>query len=150
MKSKLILVAALCSANAISINKLTIVDKDGNEIEKNPGYVPEVEFNEDHPEKEVVGGKYTQAKLAEKSVQDFWNDNAKSDTPEATIREKYFKELKEYEDQQKELYSPKAETKEEDKKDDKEEKPEKVETENKDEKTKELKEEPSKEKTEEF
>ena len=103
MKSKLILVAALCSANAISINKLTIVDKDGNPIEKNEGYVPEVEFNENHPEKEVVGGKYTQAKLADKRSDDFWTDNAKSDTPVSAIREDYFRRMKEYEDAQKEL-----------------------------------------------
>ena len=44
-------------------------------------YVPEVEFNENHPAKEVVGGNYTQAKLKEKFRKDFWYDNAKSDTP---------------------------------------------------------------------
>ena len=103
MKSKLILVAALCSANAISINKLTIVDKDGNPVEKNEGYVPEVEYNEDHPAKEVVGGKYTQKKLADKRETDYWTDAAKSDTPESTIREDYFRRMKEYDDAQKEL-----------------------------------------------
>ena len=44
-------------------------------------YVPEVEYNPDHPPKEVVGGNYTQAKLKAKAKVDFWYDNAKSDTP---------------------------------------------------------------------
>ena len=44
-------------------------------------YVPEVDFNPDHPPKEVVGGKYTQEKLKKQAKIDFWYDNAKSDTP---------------------------------------------------------------------
>ena len=44
-------------------------------------YVPEVEFNEDHPPKEVVGSPYSQKELKDKAKKDFWIDNAKSDTP---------------------------------------------------------------------
>ena len=44
-------------------------------------YVPEVDFNPNHPPKEVAGGEHTQAKLEEKRKKDFWYDEAKSDTP---------------------------------------------------------------------
>ena len=44
-------------------------------------YVPSVDFNENHPPKEVVGGDYTQAALKAKFKHDWWYEQAKSDTP---------------------------------------------------------------------
>ena len=79
MKLSLLLSLAIVSGH--KLNKLTLVEKDGTPIKEDDGFVPHVDFNENHPAKEVVGGEYTQAKIAQKFKRDFWVDWAKSDTP---------------------------------------------------------------------
>ena len=78
---KYILLLALAAVFGHKLNKITLVDKDGVPLKEDDGFVPHVEFNENHPSKEVVGGEYTQAKIAAKNKKDFWIENAKSDTP---------------------------------------------------------------------